>query len=171
MKKIVYLIVFLFAQVVISQEICCPHDSPSAVGISFASGGVPLLSGRFWLSSRLAIEVGLAEPPIFSWLYASGLGVIHDYCNFRAYLQVGASTALKSDFWWISSEFGVGVEWCPPVFKHFSISIAGGPALTYCLCCLHCDDLGCHWQFCWQRTIWFIFSIHYYFPTKINAYQ
>jgi hypothetical protein len=162
MKKLAFFLILLALQTALGQEVCCPGGESAAVGISFTSGGTPLLTGRFWLSSRSAMEVGLAEPPDFNWFYVSSLRVIHDYCSLRPYLELAVNLSLKGD-WWIGGWGGVGIEWCPAALENLSISIAGGLSLTYCLCCRDC--YYCPWYYCWVRGTWFLFGIHYYLPS------
>jgi hypothetical protein len=88
MKKLAFFLILLALQTALGQEVCCPGGESAAVGISFTSGGTPLLTGRFWLSSRSAMEVGLAEPLNFNWFYVASLRVIHDYCGLRPYLEL-----------------------------------------------------------------------------------
>ena len=76
MKKLAFFFILVVLQTALGQEICCPGGEAAASGISFTSGGTPLLTGRFWLSSRSAMEVGLAEPPDLNWFYVSSLRVI-----------------------------------------------------------------------------------------------
>jgi len=159
MKKLAFFFILFVLQTALGQEICCPGGEAVAIGISFTSGGAPLLTGRFWLSSRSAMEVGLAEPPDFNWFYVSSLRVIQDYCSLRPYLELAVNLSLKGD-WWIGGWAGVGVEWCPAALENLSISIAGGLSLRYCRCC--CDYWRC-W-YCWTRGTWFLFGIHYYLP-------
>ena len=159
MKKLAFFFILVVLQTALGQEICCPGGEAAASGISFTSGGTPLLTGRFWLSSRSAMEVGLADPLNFNWFYVSSLRVIHDYCSLRPYLQLAVALPLRGS-WWLAGWAGVGIEWCPAALENLSISIAGGLALTYCLCC------GPWWDryYCWVRGTWFLFGIHYYLP-------
>jgi hypothetical protein len=159
MKKLALFLILFVMEAALGQEVCCPGGESAAVGISFTSGGTPLLTGRFWLSSRSAMEVGLAEPPDFNWFCVSSLRVIHDYCSLRPYLELAVNLSLKGD-WWIGGWGGVGIEWCPAALENLSISIAGGLSLRYCRCC--CDYWSC-W-YCWTRGTWFLFEILYYLP-------
>jgi hypothetical protein len=161
MKKLALFLILFVMEAALGQGVCCPGGESAAVGISFTSGGTPLLTGRFWLSSRSAMEVGLAEPLNFNWFYVASLRVIHDYCALRPYLELGVDLSLKGE-WWIGGWAGVGIEWCPAALENLSISIAGGLSLTYCLCCRDC--WYCSWYYCWVRGTWFLFGIHYYLP-------
>jgi hypothetical protein len=162
MKKLALFLILFVMEAALGQEVCCPGGESAAVGISFTSGGTPLLTGRFWLSSRSAMEVGLADPLNFNWFYVASLRVIHDYCALRPYLELAVDLPLKGG-WWIGGWAGVGIEWCPAALENLSISIAGGLSLTYCLCCRDC--WYCPWYYCWVRGTWFLFGIHYYLPS------
>jgi hypothetical protein len=162
MKKLALFLILFVMEAALGQEVCCPGGESAAVGISFTSGGTPLLTGRFWLSSRSAMEVGLADPLNFNWFYVASLRVIHDYCGLRPYLELAVDLSLKGE-WWIGGWAGVGIEWCPAALENLSISIAGGLSLTYCLCCRDC--WYCSWYYCWVRGTWFLFGIHYYLPS------
>ena len=162
MKKLAFFFILFALQTALGQEICCPGGEAAAVGISFTSGGTPLLTGRFWLSSRSAMEVGLADPLNFDWFYVSSLRVIQNYCSLRPYLQFVVSFPLRGE-WWLGGWGGIGVEWCPKALENISVSIAGGLSMRYCRCCY--DWWRDSWYYCWTRGTWFLFSIYYYLPS------
>lgn len=144
-----------------AQELCCPGSGSVSLGISL-SQSAPLLTARFWLSSRSAFEVGLANPFQFDWFYFAALQTLRDFCTFRPYIAVGAALPIRGTWWW-TGWAGMGVEWCPPGLENLVFGFTGGMAFTYCLCCRDC--WYCPWYYCWVRGTWFTVSLSYYLPS------
>ncbi|MCS7240970.1 MAG: hypothetical protein NZ651_06990, partial [Candidatus Bipolaricaulota bacterium] len=128
-KFLLLVVVLALGQSVGAQEACCPGVGAMAIGFGL-HGNTPLLIGRFWLSSRSAFEVGLAEPFQFTWFSVASLQVLRPFCTFRPYVAAGANLPMRYEHWWITGWAGVGVEWCPPGLENLAFGFTGGMAFT-----------------------------------------
>lgn len=156
---LLFSVLLALGQTLAAQELCCPGGGAASLGFGL-TGSTPALIGRFWISSRSALEVGLANPFQFDWFFLSSLQTIRSFCTFRPYIAVGVNLPIRYSSWWITGWAGAGVEWCPPGLENLSFALTGGIAFTYCLCC------GPWWEryYCWVRGTWFMLSLSYYLP-------